>query len=197
MISLGFPTATHLLPATETTHPWRARRHLWVALMGVLLVEVACAHGGALLGTSRADLAAIDVIDGGGHLTTLSRYRGRRIVLDLCAAWSTPCMLNAKALDEVCRVRCGDEVAVVSILLDEIGEPARQGYRDVMGFRHDVYLPGPAMRQGRSPLGDVSVIPRLLIIGPEGNVEEDIRQGVVSAARLLERLPAKASLPRR
>lgn len=163
-----------------------------------MLVGTSCGHLGGLLGAGRVNLASIDVVDDEGRPTTLARYRGRRLVLDVCAAWSTPCLLNARALDEVCQARCGEDIAVVSVLFDEVGEPARQGYREILGFRHDVYLPGPATRAGRSGLGDVSVIPRLLIIGPEGNVEEDIRQGVVSAARVIERLPLPSSTtPRR
>lgn len=148
-------------------------------------LSLGCAHGGA---GGPGGLASVDVRGPDGAPSSLARYAGRVLVLDVCAAWSNACLLNARAVHDACQRVCGDDVAVASLLLDEPGEPAQRSYREALGFSQDVLLPGPTTLQGRSMLGDLSGIPRLLVIDRKGRVVEDITGGVVSTAGIVRRV---------
>lgn len=151
-----------------------------------LLALSGCAHVGAP--ATPQTLASIDVQRADGTVTRLSDHLGKLVVLDVCAAWSNPCLLNARAVDQVCQAACGDDVVVISMLLDEPGAPALLSYRDVLGASQTLVLPGPDAVAGRSVLGSLAGIPRLVIFDREGRIAEDITGGVVSPAGILRRL---------
>lgn len=151
-----------------------------------LLVLAACAHipgeeGGRIL-------AGIDVVDLSGRTHSLSEFQNKALVLDLCAAWSDPCLLNARALHEVSEQTHASHVQVVSVLMDSMGKAAVRSYRNVLDFEHAVLLPGPALRAGRTPLGPVETIPRLVLFAPGGRILEDISGKVVSSSGIVARL---------
>ena len=158
----------------------------FLALLPVLAFLGSCAH----LSTPSAQgaLASIDVMDESGATSSLGVHLGKRVVLDVCASWTDACLLNARALDEVCRTACGEGVEVITLLLDDQGATALQSYRKVLGVTHRVALPGARTRAGQSALGDVSGIPRLVLFDREGRIVEDITGGIVSTAGILRRL---------
>lgn len=144
-----------------------------------------CAHAPA---ASSAGLSSVDLRDADDTGASLRRYQGKILVLDLCAAWSDPCLLNARALDEACQIACGDDVAMVSLLLDEPGQPALASYREVLEVHQDVWLPGPRSQAGNSVLGPLQGIPRLVVWDREGRIVEDVAGGVTTRAALLRRV---------
>lgn len=151
-----------------------------------LLLHAACVHPEGIGGTSA--LASIDVVDATGRTFTLWAQRDKALVVDFCAAWSDPCLLNARALHTVRTQTRETHVKVISILMDTMGKVAVQSYQNVLDFEHEVLLPGPALRAGRTALGPIHTIPRLVLFAPGGNILEDIAGNVVSASGILARL---------
>lgn len=156
--------------------------------LAALLGLSSCAHPGEARLPST--LASIDVVDPGKGPASLAPLLGKVVVLEVCAAWSDACLLNARALDEVCRAACGEDVAVVSLLLDDPGRAAVESYREVLGVSQKVLLPGPRTREGASVLGPIEGIPRLVLFLRDGRIAEDVVGAVVSPQGILERVEA-------
>lgn len=151
-----------------------------------LLSAAACGH---LAGAGQnAILNTVDVVDDTGRTFTLAAHRDKAVVIDFCAAWSDPCLLNAQALHRVHTQTRETHVKVVSILLDSMGEAAVRSYQNVLALEHEILLPGPAVRSGTTSLGPIDTIPRLLILAPGGGVIEDVAGKVISADGILNRL---------
>lgn len=144
-----------------------------------------CAH---LSDGPHLTLATVDVVDEKGTIHTPAQWSGKVVVIDLCAAWSDPCLLNARTVSDACAALCGDNLAMVTILLDELGEQARESYVEVLGVRQEVYLPGPTVRAGKSALGDVAGIPRLLIFDRDGRLLERHDGRVLQNPALIDRV---------
>jgi hypothetical protein len=144
-----------------------------------------CAHGAQ---GARDPRATIDTVDVDGRVATLASFGEKVVVLDVCAGWSDACLINAAELEKVCNARCGSDVAVVSLLMDQPGEPALRSYREVMGVHYELRLPGARAAAGESELGSLADIPRLVIFDRDGRVVDDIKGGVLSAAGVLRRL---------
>lgn len=168
-------------------------RGLLLALAGALLGAVCalgpiggCAHGAESSGQDPRSTVDLRLPDDG--LTTLRAVGGQITVLDICAGWSAPCVENARAMSEACDVVCDEEVAVVTMLLDEQGQAAVESYREVLGASHTVVLAGPRSLAGESALGSVLDIPRVVIIAPDGRITEDEVGGVVSAVGIVKRV---------
>jgi hypothetical protein len=160
-------------------------RSLTVALL-LVAANLSCAHGP---GDGSGDIrATVDLVLPGGGTSTLLALGGQVTVLDICAGWSAPCLENARALSEACDVVCDEDVAVISLLLDEEGQAAAESYRSVLGVTHTVVLPGPRTLAGQSGLGRVLDIPRLVLIGPDGSIVEDKVGGVASAMGIVRRV---------
>jgi hypothetical protein len=160
------------------------RRSLLLVALSLTVVGVACAH----LGGGEDPRASVDVIHEDGRRGTLAGLGAKVLVLDICAGWSGPCALTARALDEACDTVCAEGAVMASLLLDDPGEQALDSYRDVLGVKHLLLLPGERTRSGKSALGDVMSIPRLVVFGPDGRIVEDEVGGVASAVRIIERV---------
>jgi hypothetical protein len=161
-------------------------RHTRLSLAALALLALACAHSGG--GGGEDPRATVDITLPDGGVSTLRAIGGQVTVVDICAGWSAPCVENARAFSEACDVVCGEQVSVVSILLDEQGGQAVQSYREVLGVSHTVVLPGPSARAGTSALGSLTDIPRVVIFGPDGRIVEDETGGVVSAMGIVRRV---------
>lgn len=151
-----------------------------------LLFFSACGH---FAGAGRASvLDSVDVVDDAGRSFTLAAYRDKAVVLDFCAAWSDPCLLNAQALHQVFTQTRESHVKVISILMDSMGQAAVRSYENVLALEHEILLPGPALRAGQTSLGPIETIPRLVLLAPGGHLMEDIAGQVISADGILNRL---------
>lgn len=125
-------------------------------------------------------LATITVIDEGGRETNLSYLLGKVVVLDVCAAWSDACLANATAISHVCADLCGDDVELLTLLLDDIAGPARHSYHSVLEVKQRVLLPGASTLAGESALGSLSGIPRVVFLDREGRIVDDVSGAVIS-----------------
>jgi hypothetical protein len=125
-------------------------------------------------------LATIAVIDEGGRETNLSYLLGKVVVLDVCAAWSDACLVNAGVFSRVCADVCGDDVELLTLLLDDIAGPARQSYHSVLEVKQRVLLPAPRALDGESALGSLVGIPRVVFFDRAGRIVEDVSGAVIS-----------------
>lgn len=134
--------------------------------------------------------ASIDFADAKGHEGTLAMWRGKVVVIDLCASWAAACNVNAKVLDEAAQALKGKQVELVTILVDEgaIGKEALRGYSETLGVTHAVVLAGPRIRAGTSALGDASYVPRIVILDADGAVRVDDSGGVVNVEGLIAKV---------
>jgi len=143
----------------------------------LLLALSACATVG---NDGPPPLLSVGVIDERDQESTLAYALGKVVVVDVCAAWSDACLANATAFSRVCTDMCGDDVELVTLLLDDIAGPARQSYRTVLEVKHRVLLPTKATLDGESALGVLSGIPRVVFFDRAGRVVDDVSGAVVS-----------------
>lgn len=71
----------------------------------------------ALADTAR-DLSDLAFTDAEGRPTTLARWRGRTLLVNLWATWCAPCRKEMPSLDRLSAARGGDDFAVVTVNLD-------------------------------------------------------------------------------
>jgi hypothetical protein len=175
--------------ASAVTH-----RHLLVALW-LSPVFLGCMTGPERKGGADS----IDVVMPGGERVFLDAFRGRVLVLDVCASWASACNVNARVLDEVRAALPDPGLEVVTMLLDEgpFGAAALKSYADTLGVQHLVVLAGSRVRAGTSALGDATYVPRLVILDVAGRIVVDESGGVISVAGVVERvkplLPSSAA----
>ncbi|MCP4499131.1 MAG: hypothetical protein GY822_04080 [Deltaproteobacteria bacterium] len=119
----------------------------------------------------------------------LHLHDGKLWILDVCASWSTPCLVNARVLSEVCDVLCQrDDVFIASILLDENDEGrAYKSYKNIMQLKQKVRYADTNLVLGGSVLGPLKNIPRLVIVDKEGDIAEDITGGLLNAPGVIRR----------
>lgn len=133
-------------------------------------------------------LSEIDVFTEEGAERNLGYALGKITVMDICAAWSNACLHNARMVDKACVQLCGDDVEMMSILLDDLHEAALQSYRNVLMVHQKLYRPSDAFRFGKTSLGPLRSIPRLLIFDRQGRLVKDIKGGVISAEGLVQQI---------
>lgn len=149
---------------------------------------LSCAHGPERAPGAQGP-SSVDTRDAAGRPSTLADLDARVIVVDICAAWSDACLVNARALEEACLEVCDEGAAFVTLLLDDPAPAALESYRAVMGTSRPVLAPGPRTLAGESALGEVGeAIPRLVIFGPDGAIAADEAGGILSAHGLVNRV---------
>lgn len=169
--------------ASHATH-----RHPSVPALVLPLLLGCLAEGCATPRAGSSD--SVDVILPDGERTTLASLKGKVLVLDVCASWSSACNLNARVLDEVAAALAGEPVEVITLLFDEgpLARAAQQSYADVLGVRHLVVLAGSRVLAGTSVLGEGRDLPRLVVLDRQGRVVIDEVGGIVSVAGVVERV---------
>ena len=150
-----------------------------------LLALVGCAH---TPDDGRAPLHAVDVVDAQGAGSTLAFTQGKVTVVDVCAAWADACLINAREISQACESVCGDDVAMVSILLDETGPQAIESYYDVLGAQQQVFSPGARARAGDTVLGELTGVPVLYLFDADGDLVERVDGAVINAPGLVRRV---------
>ena len=144
-----------------------------------------CAHHSK---TQSVLLGEINVLTAEGAPRNLSYALGKVVVVDICAARNNACLHNARMMDNACAQLCGDDVEMMSILLDDLHEAALASYRNVLSVRQKLYIPAEDFRLGETALGPLSEIPRLLIFDRQGKLIKDIRGAVISGDGLVQQV---------
>lgn len=138
----------------------------------------------------RPTTESVDFVLPDGQRATLASFRGRVLIVDVCASWASACNLNARVLDEVAEALRDQPVEVLTLLLDEgpLAREAQRSYVEVLGVRHLVVLAGSRVLAGTSLLGEGRDVPRLLVVDARGRVAIDEVGGIVSVAGVVERV---------
>jgi len=131
-----------------------------------------------------------------GGRVSLSRYRGRIVLLNFWAAWCPPCVRELPALDRLQQRHGGAQFAVVAISLDRSPQAAQQMFADRLALEHLDFLTAPAEHLGKYL--PVDVLPSNFIIDRDGRVIGKLRSFVdwdsPAADEFVERL-LDGSLP--
>lgn len=140
--------------------------------------------------TPRPGPESVDFVMPDGQRASLASFRGRVVIVDVCASWASACNLNARVLDEVAEALRDQPVEVVTLLLEEgpLASEAQRSYVEVLGVRHLVVLAGGHVLAGTSLLGPGRDVPRLLVVDAKGRVAMDEVGGIVSVAGVVERV---------
>jgi hypothetical protein len=137
-------------------------------------------------------LASIDVRDVDGAPHTLAAHAGKVVAVCVCATWAEACHLNGRAFDQAAQALPAADIALVTLLLDDLPAPlmqtAMRDYLVISGQQTPVVVAGPRVRAGHSVLGEVSGVPRLVVFDRQGRVVLDESGGVLSAEGLVNRL---------
>ena len=145
----------------------------------LLLAAVAtsgCLSGGALVGKPVPSFA---IVASDGTFVNETTYLGRFVILDLMATWCGPCKLEVAHLREA-QARHGADVVILSIGVDP-GETIADLER--FGEEYGATWPYAIDRDGKlkQAMG-MRIIPKLVIIDPEGNVAFEREGEVLPAA---------------
>ena len=134
----------------------------WLAL--ALVLPLAGCLGDGLVGNPSP---AFTLYTSDGGVVTEKSYLGRFVVLDLMATWCLPCRLEVDHLREVQRVY-GDRVAIVSVGVDRDESMADL---DAFAARYGATWPHALDHNGSVARAfDLRIIPKLIILDPEGKV---------------------------
>jgi hypothetical protein len=133
-------------------------------------------------------LTTFDYVDDEGTTRTLARHLGKVVLLDLCMASVDPCLLNAKAVSEACDATCSDEVVMITLLMDGMGPEPVASYRTVLKVHQQVHEAGEGVINGRSAIGAVGMVPRLILFDKEGHIVEDVGGLLIANKAISERI---------
>lgn len=163
---------------------WRAKRGSVFALVAVsALVVASCAHNPAL---EKGATATFDLKGEGGQRGNVGQHLGQIVVVDVCASWSDPCLANARAVSEACEVLCPrEDVHMMTVLLDELGAQGLAAY-DLLELKQPVWLAGENARAGKSALGPLVTIPRVIVFDREGRLVSEQQGGIAQSKEIIE-----------
>ncbi|HTB76893.1 MAG TPA: TlpA disulfide reductase family protein [Polyangiaceae bacterium] len=164
-----------------------------VLLVGyALLPRIALFHAASIVGRAGPDFSLTLVANGaslGGDDTavTMSRLRGRAVLLDFWATWCPPCRVEAPIVDQVARRWRDRGVVVVGVATDapDQGDPRAFALGEGLTYPivHD--MNGEASR-----LYEIANLPTLVFVSRSGKVVA-VRVGITDDAEI-ERLLRRA-----
>ena len=155
------------------------------ALLLAGLISGACAH---LSAPTTPAISTIDVTLEDGSVTSLSYLLGKVVIIDICASYYGPCLINANMMREACTEVCSDDVVFMSMVLDEgdMSLLAVHSYKTSLKATQDVVRPGPETWAGRTALGKLA-IPRLVVFDKNGDIYEEVAGATISGVALMNR----------
>lgn len=149
----------------------------WVALvLGLVATTSGCLSGGPLTGKP---VPAFEVTTSEGAVVNETTYLGKWLILDLMATWCGPCKLEVQHLLEVQRLH-GDKVAILSI-----GTDPTETLADLEAFEAEYGANWPYAIDRSGEVGramEMRIIPKLIIVDPEGVVVFEREGEVLPAA---------------
>jgi hypothetical protein len=193
------PTAAQVHRALRTdpssaTSRWRLDALRLLSLVVGIALSAPALAGCATVPPSPQVLGSVDVVDATGQATTLAGLLGRVVVVDVCVSSVAACPLNARALDLALRELQSEPVSMVTVLVEDVDLTALATYARVFEVAHPVVRAGPRTREGKSLLGDVMGVPRIVIFDRRGRVFVDESGGVLHPQGIIAR--ARAALAR-
>lgn len=142
------------------------------------VVLAGCLGSGSLVGEPAPPF---ELILDDGRIVNETTFLGRFVVLDLMATWCGPCVLEVAHLREI-QARYGDRVQIVSVGIDPTFDTDETLGK--FGEEHGADWPY-AIDHGRklAQAYRLAIVPKLIIIDPEGRVVLE-RQGEVLPAAM-------------
>jgi hypothetical protein len=140
---------------------------LWAALVAPLAAGAlaGCARaGGPTGGRGRALDLVLPGLDGG--FVDVGAHRGRVVVLHVFTTWSLAAEVDRIELERAQEAE--RRVVVIGIGLDADGRRLLGPWRDAAGVDWPIALATPEVVEGRSPLGDVKVVPTTIVLDRRG-----------------------------
>ena len=135
----------------------------------ILLLVAACLSCASLEPEQRRlQLFSMKLPASDGKTVNLSDFRGQVLLVDLFTTWSQSSMLAITGYSGLYRRYHQQGLNCLGIALDELGSQVVQPYVEGMDIPYPVAYADDAIRQGDSPLGDVSITPILLIFDRTG-----------------------------
>lgn len=135
-------------------------------------------EGGSALSV-RMTMPAVD----GGEVD-LARYRGRVVVLHLFDTDTASAALDVEELSGLA-ARRPEQAVVIGICLDREGTSMARAWRRALGVRYLVALGDDAIRNGRSPLGRLRIVPSTFVLDRAGvmvrRIERPLERGEIDA----------------
>jgi len=110
----------------------------------------------------------ISVAHGPAERVSLSRYRGKIVLLNFWASWCPPCVRELPALDRLQRRLGSEQFSVVTISLDQSPGDARAMFVDRLALKHLDLFTEPSDLLGK--FFPVDVLPSNFIIDRDGRV---------------------------
>jgi thiol-disulfide isomerase/thioredoxin len=97
---------------------------------------------------------------------SLSRFKGKVVLLNLWATWCPPCVYELPALDRLQQRFGGEEFIVVAVSVDRDPELARKMFSDRLALSHLQFYFEPPERLGKT--FPMDVLPSNFILDREG-----------------------------
>ncbi len=106
----------------------------------------------------------------GGELK-LADYRGEVVILDFWATWCGPCKMVMPYLQKIHEDYAEEGIRVVALSVDRKGPAVVRQFIDQSGYTFPVAMAGAELQKA---YGGIRSIPTTFIIGPDGQVAEQM-----------------------
>lgn len=106
-----------------------------------------------------------------GAVTTLERWRGKWLVINVWASWCEPCRREMDALQRLSERVDPAQAAVIGLNVDDDPQLAREYLRRA-GVRFANFADGPP--PVARPVFGVNALPETIVLGPDGRVRARI-----------------------
>lgn len=156
------------------------------SLLATALVLMLAACAGAQRSPS---IASISVQELDGRSATLGALRGRPGVVYLLTTGCDACLADLAKLRSL-HERYGERgLRVVAVVLDPTGATVARPFAESLALPFPVVVAGEALRDGKTALGPVTGVPRVLVVGRDAQVRADL-DGVVAYDELARQVEA-------
>jgi thiol-disulfide isomerase/thioredoxin len=107
---------------------------------------------------------------GTGKTVTLSKYRGKVVLLDFWATWCGPCRMEIPHLIELQKAYRDQGFNIIGVSLDRQGEPVVKSFMEQWKVNYTMVMDSSG--QLANTYGGIRSIPTTLLIGRDGEVKQ-------------------------
>ncbi len=105
-----------------------------------------------------------------GRTVEFSQYRNKVLVIDLFTTWAQPSVISMPGYSALYRKYRQQGLQVLGIGLDKLGAEVLLPFADGMQIDFPVLLADRNIQDGKSVLGEIKVIPTLLVFDRSGKL---------------------------
>lgn len=111
-------------------------------------------------------LPEISFQDGAGKLLSLTRWKGKVVLLNIWATWCAPCRKEMPDLDRLQAALGSDRFEVVALAVDRAGVEGAKAFLDNIGAKRLAVYADPGARAGSALR--IAGMPTTLLLDPQG-----------------------------